>query len=471
MSETTTVCIVGGGVSGLTAAFWLRQAGIDTIVLEKEPWPGGTMRTTHENGWLIETGPNSALETTPLLATMFTALGLEEEREYANPASDRRYVLRDGTLHPIPMSPGAFLTSRLWTTRAKLRLLREPFVGRAAGEESIAEFVARRLGREFLDYAINPFVAGVYAGNPEELSVRSAFPKLYALEEKYGGLIKGMIRGAKERRQRAEKAKDRARMFSFKSGMQAFPDALARDLGWRVRCGAEVRRVERTIPGGPGGPYRVVYREKGASYELQADAVVLSVPSYVAGPLLRPYSETLATQLGAVYYPPVAEVFLGFRLTDLRRPLDGFGYLIPAVERRNILGTIWSSALFSGRAPAGHAALTTFVGGSRQPHLVDASERELVDLVLSDLRSIMGVSGDPVIARVIRWDRAIPQYRLGYGTFLAEIERFEAGNPGLFVCSNYRGGIAVGDCVMNAEKTATRVRAAVRQFSPRSEPS
>ena len=181
------VIVIGGGISGLIAAWWLHKAGADVTILEKDSFVGGTMHTLHEDGWLIETGPNSALETTPLFNEMFEGLGIDTERLYADERSNKRYILRDGKLHPLPMSPQAFLASSLWTLGGKLRLLKEPFIGRADKEETIAEFVERRLGREFLDYAISPFVAGVYAGNPEQLSVRSAFPKLYALEENMAG--------------------------------------------------------------------------------------------------------------------------------------------------------------------------------------------------------------------------------------------------------------------------------------------
>ena len=200
MSERPDVVIVGAGISGLTAAYYLARAGVRVVVLDPGDAPGGTMRTVRDGPWLVETGPTSALETTPLFGEMFEGLGITAERLYADPASDRRYILRNARLHPLPMSPGAFLASSLWSVRGKLRLLKEPFVGRARAEETIAEFVTRRLGQEFLDYAINPFVAGVYAGDPSRLSVRAAFPKLYALEERYGGLVRGMVlRGAGEK--------------------------------------------------------------------------------------------------------------------------------------------------------------------------------------------------------------------------------------------------------------------------------
>jgi oxygen-dependent protoporphyrinogen oxidase len=454
MNRPGSIAVVGGGISGLTVAFWLQRWGIDVTVMEAGAEPGGTMRTLRDGGWLIEQGPNSALETTPLFGEMFSALGLE--CEYANPASDRRYVLRGGALHPLPMSPGAFLLTGLWTMRGKLRIFGEPFIGRGDREETIAEFVERRLGREMLDYAINPFVAGVYAGNPEQLSVRAAFPKLYALEERYGGLIMGMIRGARERRKRQEKAKDRARMFSFRSGMQAFPAAIARQLGGRIRLNSPVEAV--SVLKGEGGRARFGVRTSNGEGTILADGVVLSVPARAAARLLRPHSADLADRLETVYYPPVAEVFTGFRIDQIRRSLDGFGFLIPAREKRRILGTIWSSAIFGGRAPEGYAALTTFVGGSRQPEMLELSDGELRNVVRDELRSIMGVAGEPAVERVIRWDRAIPQYNLGYLDHYRVMEEFESASPGWFLCGNYRGGIAVGDCVMNGERTAHNVR-------------
>ena len=462
MADRASVVVIGAGISGLTSAWWLHRAGVDVAVMERDASPGGTMQTIHENGWLVETGPNSALETTPLLSQMFEDLGISHERVYANEASNKRFILRDGTLHQLPMSPGSFLTSSLWSLKGKLRLLGEPFVGRADHEETIAEFVERRLGKELLDYGINPFVAGVYAGNPEELSVRAAFPKLYALEEKYGGLIKGMLRGRKERKHRAERSKDRAKMLSFVNGMQTFPNIIAAGLKERVRLGCEVQAVSRGENGEKG--YTLFYRSKGGeSGSLHADAVVAAVPSFVAASLLAPFSRSLTEGLRSIYYPPVTEVFLGFHSSQRSIPLDGFGFLVPAKEHRRILGTIWSSSLFSARAPEGHVALTTFVGGSRQPELADLKDSELQDLVTGELQSIMHITGPPVFTKIIRWTKAIPQYNLGYHEITGAIDQFELEHPGLFICSNYRGGIAVGDCVMSGEKIASRVKSYVTQ--------
>jgi len=453
-----SVIVVGAGISGLSTAYFLDRAGSDVTLLELEAVSGGTMQTVREDGWLVETGPTSSLETTPLLREMVKELGIGDEWVYADASADKRYILRGGKLHPLPMTPLAFLVSGLWGGRAKLRLLGEPTVGRAPAEESIAQFVTRRLGKEFLDYAIDPFVSGVYAGDPARLSVRAAFPKLYALEEKYGGLMKGMILGAGERRQRAEKAKDKARMFSFRGGMQTFPRAIARRLGAKIRYGCDVVALER----GADGRFRILLGRGGGGIPAESDVVVLAVPAYAAELLIRHFSPAASDALRRISYPPVAEVFLGYRAEDMGRALDGFGYLVPAKEGRSILGTIWSSSLFPGRAPEGRVALTTFVGGSRQPQIARKNEEDLIRLVTSELRALMNVRGDPVYARVSRWERAIPQYNLGHQELMTTVDGLETDMPGLFFCSNFRGGIAVGDCVMNGEKTARRILETLR---------
>ncbi len=457
MSTFHDVVVIGGGISGLATAWWLHKQGIDVVVLEKNSTPGGTMQTVAENGWMVETGPNSALETTPLFAKLFSELGIESEILYANPEADNRYILRDGKLHSLPMSPMAFIKTDLFSLQGKLRVFKEPFIGRAADEETIAEFVERRLGREFLEYAINPFIAGVFAGNPEQLSVRTALPKLYALEENYGGLIKGMIRGRKERRLRAEISKDRARMFSFKRGMETLPSTIAQRLGSRFMFQSHVQKVSAaSVDAVPR--FHVEYQTyDGGVGNIQCLAVILAVPSSAAAELLREISPETAQLLYTIYYPPVAEIFLGYRKEHIPRILDGFGFLVPAKEERKILGTIWTSAIFPGRTPEGFEALTTFAGGSRQPDILDVDDSTLLGIVRDELHSIMDIEVAPAFIRVHQWKHAIPQYNLGYQNVLDAIDVLERNVPGLFICSNYRGGISVSDCVINADRTSARV--------------
>lgn len=446
------VVIVGAGISGLCVAFFLKRAGIPVRVLEAEEEVGGTMRSRRIRGYLVELGPNSALETTPLFQELIAAVGLVEERVYARETAKNRYILRDGVLHPLPMSPLAFVRSRLWSWRGKLRVLAEPFHGRAEAEESVADFVRRRVGQEFLDYAVNPLVAGVYAGDPERLSVRFAFPRLYALEERYGGLILGLVRGVKERRRRPEASRLTARLFSFREGMGRLPRAIATTLGDALWLATRALGISRI-----GAAFEIAFERDGRRDALRAERVVLATPAYMAAPLIESFAPEAARALRRIVYPPVSAVILGYRETALGQPLDGFGFLVPEKEGRRILGTIWNSAIFPDRAPQGSITLTTFVGGMRRPELARRSDEELIGIVAEELGEIMRIRGDPEFAYVSRWERAIPQYELGYGEILAALERAECATAGLYFCANYRGGIAVGDCLKSAHETARRI--------------
>jgi len=452
------VVVIGGGISGLATAFWLHRNGVEVTVLEQNNHVGGTICTEITDGFLVEYGPNSTLETTPLISKLLEETEIKGEMCYANEVSNKRYILRNGRLCQLPMSPPAFIKTKLFSTRAKLRLLAEPFIGRSSdGDESVADFVVRRLGQEFLDYAINPFVAGVYAGSPEQLSVRSAFPKLYALEENYGSLIKGTIKGHRERKKRAEVSKQFAKMFSFKLGMETMPRAIARKLGDKVMLNTQVQglRIKDSR-----FRYSVEAKQSGKLQTFEAEVVILATPAYRTAQIVESFvKETASCYAGLreIYYPPVAVVFTAYKSERIKQELDGFGFLVPEKEKRNILGTIWSSTIFPNRAPEGYAGLTTFVGGTRQAELVEKDDDELLRLVQQDLATIMGIEGKPDFIRIIRWERAIPQYNIGYSRVMESIERLERQFPGLYVCSNYRGGISVGDCIMNADRTVQRV--------------
>jgi len=463
VTETADVVIIGGGISGLGAAHWLVKAGLNVRVIEQESEPGGTMKTRSEEGFLSELGPNSALETTPLIAALVSDLRLSDDLIYANPVSKNRFILKNGRLRALPLSPLSFFTTDLFSISAKFRLLKEPFVGRSLQEESIADFVTRRLGKEFLDYAIDPFVAGIFAARPEALSVRAAFPKLYALEETYGGLIKGMIFGRKKRKARQEQSKDRAKSFSFRDGMQSLPLRLGSTLGMRVSCNAQATgiRVRSSIADRAVVPttrqYAVDYLHGEQGKTIEANAVIIATPAGTAARLIQPHSAEASGELASIKYPPVVSVFLGYRRHEIGIPLNGFGFLVPSLEKKNILGCLWSSSLFPHRAPDGCVGLTVFVGGGRQPELTGAGDGELLTMVLRDLETIMQIQGKPVYWSMTRWPQAIPQYVLGYQRVMDALRDFEQAHPGLFFCSNFRGGISVGDCIQNSESIARQV--------------
>lgn len=456
-SIETQVTVVGAGISGLTTAFYLKTVGLGVEVLEKSPRVGGTIDTRHKDGYLIDCGPNSALETTPLLGEMFATLDIEDSLRYASEDARNRYIVRDSRLIALPMSPPAFFKTPLFSAGAKLRLLKEPFVRPSPPEtdEDLASFVERRLGREMLDYAINPFVSGVYAGRPEALSVRAAFPRLYELEQNYGSLIKGTIKGRRERRKResaGENSKQSARMFSFTGGMQTIVDALEERLGESVRTGVTIDAIRRRDSG-----FEVDATSASGAITIRTERLLLSIPAYAVPDLPFEFDVPVAEALGSITYPPVTMIFLGFDSFPGGRPLDGFGFLVPEKEGRRILGTIWSSTLFENRAPVAGAGLTTFIGGARQPELANLSDPELTAIVLSDLRELMGVTKDPDLVYIRRWPRAIPQYDVGHLDIVRTLESVEAEIPGLHITGNFRGGISVSDCVKSARAVASGI--------------
>ncbi len=456
MQSDKKIIVIGAGISGLTCAYLLYREGFDVIVLEQKDRVGGSIETVSEGGLLFDRGPNSGLETTPLIQQLVKELNLEDQFVYANREGNKRYILRNGQLHALPMSPPAFLKTKLFSGKAKLRLLAEPFIGRSKDGyyQSIAEFVTRRLGKEFLDYAINPFVAGVYAGRPEELSVKSAFPKLYALEEEYGGLIIGTIRSIRKRKKSKEVSKQSAKMFSFKDGMGVLPQAIAQKLDGRVNTGVEVSSVKKTTE----GSYGVSYRNGKQSLTLLADVILSTVPAYKAAELFDSFGSDLVKHLNEIYYPPVLVLYLVYNRKDVGQPLDGFGFLIPEKEEKSFLGAIWSSVIFPNRADETKAAFTLFIGGSRDAGFVDDVEQMVIDRARREFELIMKISAEPVLISKRLWPKAIPQYNLGYVEHENFFDHFEKQNKGIFLGGNYRGGISVGDCIKNSELVAQRIK-------------
>jgi oxygen-dependent protoporphyrinogen oxidase len=464
------ILVVGEGITGLSTAYWLKKRGIAVLILSKDPDAGGTMKSITDRGFLYETGANTALETTPLFKELVADLHLQDEFIYANPEGRNRFILRSDLLIPLPLGPLSFLRTDLFSARGKIRLLKEPMIGRATKEESIAEFVSRRLGQEFLDYAIDPFVAGVFAGKAELLSVRSAFPKLYALEKNYGGLIKGMIWGTRERQKREEKAKDRAETFSFRSGMQTLPRALAESMRSDLIAGARVTGIRQSKREKvQSRRYIIEYSSKGKHYKLETDYVVFATAAYDAAPIIRRLSPETAEVLDSIYYSPIASIFLGYKRQDIGHPLNGFGFLVPSKERKQILGCLWNSSLFPGRAPENHAAVNAFIGGARQPELCEMNDTGIIKETIKALSSAMQISGKPVYWNLTRWLKSIPQYTIGYQRKIDALERFEQHFDGIVLAGNYRGGISVGDCVKNSYELAQSLAAKIVLTSKSSE--
>jgi oxygen-dependent protoporphyrinogen oxidase len=472
-----SVAIIGAGITGLTAAFYLKRAGVPVTVYEAGGRAGGVIQSLRRDGFLAEFGPNTILETSPKIAQLVRDAGLESRKLATDPTAEARYVVRYRRPIEMPGSLPGFVSTKLFTLRAKLAVLREPFIPprRDGVEESIGQFVVRRFNQELLDHAIDALVAGIYAGDPHTLSLPHAFPKLKALEDKYGSMIKGQILGARDRKKSGEVAKDRAAKFSFDDGLQVLPDTLAALLGDSLKLNAPVLHLTRTANGWrvttAGGEMEfgaVVYC--GTAYrlaELQIDGAPVSDPARFAGapvsnaaggrdadaPGRRPALQALAE----ISYPPVASVVLGFRREDVTHSCQGFGMLIPKIEGFKILGTIFSSALFPNRAPAGHLTLSSYIGGARYPELALLPPEQLIETVLADLRVLLGVKARPVFAQTAVYPRAIPQYNVGYGKYRELLNDIEAQNPNLFFAGHYRDGVSLGDSIVSGVNIAERV--------------
>ena len=449
------VAVIGGGITGLTAAFRLRRAGIPVTVYEASHRTGGVIETTRADGFLAESGPNTLLETSPVIGDLVRDLGLETKRLYSNPEAKNRYVVRNGRPTPVPDTAVGMLTCKLFSAGAKFRLVTEPFVRRASPEleESVAQFVLRRLGREFLDYAINPMIAGIYAGDPARLSVTHAFPKLRMVEQRYGSLILGQLLGARERARTKEVSKQNAPKFSFHDGLQVLTDTLHWELKDFVRLRSSVKAVRQK----PAG-WDLDIACGGAETTCEHDAVLLAGTAHKLAEIRLETDKHLSlAPLGEIHYAPVASLVLGFRREDVAHSLDGFGVLVPEVEKLNILGVIFSSSLFPNRAPAGHVTITCYVGGLRAPALVTRDTKSIVELALADLRRLLGVRGHPVFVHHTIYPKAIPQYEVGFGRFRDLMNSLEAGAPGLFLAGHYRDGISLSDSIVSGDMAAQRL--------------
>ncbi|HEY0967712.1 MAG TPA: protoporphyrinogen oxidase [Opitutaceae bacterium] len=454
--STLPVAVIGGGITGLTAAYHLVRAGRTVRLFEASDRLGGVIRSERDGDWLIEAGPNSLQENSSALSQLIADLGLEPEKCAALPSARNRYILRRGQPCAAPLSPPGLLTSPLFSFGAKLRVLTEIFSRPRFRKQdiSLAEFGRAHFGREFVDYALNPFVSGVYAGNVEKLSARHAFPSLWESERTHGSIIRAQIAGARAKRARGEKT-GAPPIVSFREGLVTLPRALgARLPAGAVELGA---RVEGLIP---GPSWRVIWSREGATHTEEFASVVLALPSAALARIpVGTLGERPLAGLDGIEYPPVSSLFLGYRREQVAHPLDGFGLLVPANERRSVLGVLFSSSLFAGRAPAGHVALTVMAGGANRPDLGRLPLAELLPKVRSELAEILGVSGEPVFIRHNAWARAIPQYNLGFERHLEAMERCERAHPGLYIGGQARDGIALTACIAAGRKLAERAGA------------
>lgn len=463
------VIVIGGGVSGLAVAWNVRrgleEAGVrhELAILEAGVRAGGKILTERRDGRLVETGPNGFLDNEPATLRLCSALGLGDEILPADPSAEKRFLYFRGGLHPLPGSPGAFLRSPLLPLRSRLRVVFELWARkRPDREETVHEWVTRRLGRRVADTLIDAMVSGVYAGDVKALSLRAAFPRIAEMEERYGGLLRAQKAIARERKKRGEgmgpMGSPRGRLTSFRDGMDSLVRVLAERLESALRTGVAVDRIDRA----EGGRCRVVTaggaRDGGlAAGGETADAVVVAVPAPSASRLLRTVAPVAAEALAEIPYASVTVVALGFRREEVGHPLDGFGFLAPRCSGMRTLGARFASTAFPGRAPEGQVLLEALAGGATDPEAVALPDDRLLDIVLDDLRGPLDLRASPSFTAVFRHARAIPQYTVGHEERVARAEADVAASSGLYLTGNALHGIAMNKCVAEAERIAAEV--------------
>lgn len=450
MTRHVPALVVGGGISGLVCAYTLRKAGIDAQLVEACPRPGGVISSEARDGFLLERGPQS-FSGTIQLRHLCADLGISDHVLYAPPRAPR-YVLIDGKLRPVPLSPPAFFMSSLINGSTKWVLVRD-IIGKSIppdGDESVAAFVRRKFSPQLLDRLVGPFVSGIYAGDPERLSVRSAFPQLYEAEKAAGSIIRGMFRLAKARKG----PREHPSLLAFREGNETLVRALANKLGTALLTQTSVTGISCQ----KDGSFDVRLESHGGDESVSTRSLILATPTDVTGRLLSRLDSSFETLLSSIDYAPVAVVSLGYRKKDVGHSLNGFGFLVPRSARLRVLGSVWNSSLFPGRAPEGQALLTSFVGGATDPAAAMLQPQELVSLIHSEISPLLSITGEPVFSNVTIWPRALPQYNLGHAGCLARIEQLRAQFPGLWLAGNYLRGPAIGSCVDQALAVAEQVR-------------
>jgi protoporphyrinogen/coproporphyrinogen III oxidase len=442
--------VVGGGISGLVCAYALRKAGIAAQLVEACPRPGGVISSVARNGFLLERGPQS-FSGTMQLRHLCADLGISDQVVQAPPRAPR-YVLIDGELRPVPLSPLAFFMSSLINGSTKWALVHD-ILGKSIppdGDESVAAFVRRKFSAQLLDRLVGPFVSGIYAGDPERLSVRSAFPQLYEAEKTAGSIIRGMIGLAKSKKG----PRERPTLQSFQEGSETLVRALANKLGAALLTETRVTGISCQ----KDGSFDVRLQSHGGDESVSTGSLILATPTDVTGRLLSQLDSSFETLLSSIDYAPVAVVSLGYRQKDVGRSLHGFGFLVPRSASLRVLGSVWNSSLFPGRAPEGQTLLTSFVGGATDPAAATLEPQELVSLIHSEISPLLFITDKPIFSNVTIWPRALPQYNLGHAGCLARIEQLRAQFPGLSLVGNYLRGPAIGSCVDQALVVAEEVR-------------
>lgn len=451
------VVIIGGGISGLSALHYLRRnlPQLNVRLFESEPRLGGTIGTDHVDGYSFDWGPNGFLDREPLTLELCKELGLTDQLERANESVNNRYILKGGRLRSVPMSPPKFLMADIISWPGKLRIAMEPFAkARENGtDESIYDFACRRIGREAADYLVQPMVSGVYGGVAQAMSLQSCFPIMREMEDQYGSLFKAMI--AKAKAAKAQKKKSGGPsgpggwLTSFRGGLDRLVEKFHQEYATCICVSKPVVSI---------GKESELFKIRFADGTTESSRfVVIATPSYEAAKMTSGLSQQLAQSLGKISYAPIAVVCSGYRSEQIKNSVDGFGFLVPQKEKRQILGSIWTSSIFANRAPAGMVQFRTMVGGDGFHESIDLTDDQLLAAVSRDLGQIMNIEGDPAVVKMYRWRNGIPQYHVGHRKVLDSIEKEISAIGGIHIAGNAYYGIGLNDCIKQSHRVAQAI--------------
>ena len=455
------VLIIGGGISGLSTAWWLAQRGISVEIWESGSRPGGKIRSHSEAGYLTEDAAALLVNFRPQVDQMISGLGLDEHRQQRDEHLSR-YIVHHDRLTRVPMLLPALLTSSLWSLPAKLRLMAEPFIPKGAHTgETVSEFIRRRLGQEVLDTAMDAFVSGTLASDPDLAEAQSVLPRLTTLEQRYGSLTMGMFVNKVIKRRRANNADT----FSFDNGMEQLIQALVQTPGIRLRTSARALRIQQLKRG-----WRVQGKIGGLPADLQVPQLILSTPADISSQLLEETDTTLSGLLAGIEYAPVGVVHLGLNSNHIQHKLDGTGFLVAKHNSLPVNGNLWMSSLFPHRAPPGKALLSSYIGGMRHPDQLQQDDETLAGAVLDSLRPLMKIEGDADFIRIRRHSRGLPLYHGQYRARLAQIATCLQALPGLQLNANYIGGVSVRERIYQGKCTAQAVTGNLKQSNSISHP-
>jgi len=448
------VVIIGGGISGLAAAHRLSEQQVQVTLLEASPRLGGTIQTGQRDGFLLERGPDSFISEKPQAVELAKRLGLESRLIQTNEQFRRSFIVRHGRLRPVPegfqlLAPSRlwpFITSDIFSVAGKARMAADLLLPRKStngvNDESLASFVRRRLGVEALDRMAQPMVGGIYTADPETLSLRATLPRFLEMEREHRSLILAMLRQG--RAQKVGTSGARYSLFlSFDRGMQVLVDALAKQVK------ADIRLNTRAVGLKSDGPAWTITTSDGE--ELIADKICLALPAYRAATLLQ---GRLGERLRQIKYASTATINFAYRRSAIAHPLNGFGFVVPFIEKRSLIACTFSSVKFSGRAPEGHVLLRAFAGGALQPEIFALDESEIATRVETDLRELLGITEDPLFVEVAKWKDSMPQYEVGHLERVNEIEKLVSELPGLTLAGNAYRGAGIPDCIRSGETAA-----------------